>query len=63
LIKEEWGQVKTGRFDGINIAGYQGFDEQGRWILNWEGDPFRENLSTSRFNSQWQAQVGFRFDW
>ncbi|MFK8011118.1 MAG: hypothetical protein AB8B80_03690, partial [Marinicellaceae bacterium] len=63
LIDSDWGRVQTGRFDGVNIAGYQGIDEQGRWILNWEADPFRENLFTSRFNSQWQAQLGFRFDW
>ena len=63
LIKEEWGQVQTGRFDGENIARYNGFDDEGRWVISWNTREFRENLSTSRFNSQWQAQVGFRFDW
>ncbi len=63
LLNKNWGQIKTGRFDGINIADLEGFDSEGRWILDWNGRSVDENLFTSTVNSQWQAQIGFRLDW
>ena len=63
LLNKDWGIVKTGRFDGINIANLEGFDEQGRWLINWNGRDVDGNLFTSTLNSQWQAQIGLRFDW
>lgn len=63
LINEDWGRVRLGSFDGVNIANYNGFDEEGRWVISWNGRDYRENLFTSSISSQWQAQVGFRFDW
>ncbi len=63
LLNKDWGIVKTGRFDGINIADLEGFDDQGRWLIDWNGRDVDSNLFTSTLNSQWQAQVGFRFEW
>ena len=62
LIDKDWGQVYTGSFDGIDIAELDGFDEQGRQIIDWEGrgPTVIENLGKSNVLSQWQAQVGVR---
>ncbi len=63
LLNSDWGQVQLGSFDGVNIADFEGVDDQGRAILDWNGRNVDGNLFTSRFNSQWRAQVGFRLDW
>lgn len=63
LINKDWGRVRLGSFDGVNIVRHNGFDDEGRWIMTWNARDYRENLFTSTISSQWQAQVGFRFDW
>jgi hypothetical protein len=62
LINKDWGQVYTGSFDGIDIAELDGFDDQGRQIIDYEGrgPTVKDNLGLSNLNSQWQAQVGVR---
>ncbi len=62
LIDEDYGQVYTGSFDGIDIAELDGFDDSGRQIIDWEGrgPTVIENLGKSTVLSQWQAQVGVR---
>jgi hypothetical protein len=62
-LNSDWGIVKTGRFDGMNIANLDGIDDQGRWLIDWNGRDVDSNLFTSTLNSQWQAQVGFRYEW
>jgi len=63
LINKDWGQVRLGSFDGVNIAGLDGFDSEGRWLIDWNGRDKDGNFFTSSNASQWQAQVGVRFDW
>ncbi len=63
LLNSDWGQVQLGSFDGVNFIGLDGFDDQGRAILDWNGRDVDGNLFTSNFSSQWRAQVGFRLDW
>lgn len=62
LLNKDWGQVYTGSFDGIDIAELDGFDDQGRAIIDYEGrgPEVTDNLSLRTLNSQWQAQVGIR---
>lgn len=64
LLDSSWGQVRTGSFDGIDIAELDGFDDQGRQIIDFEGrEDFLENLEQRNIeNSRWQAQVGIRID-
>ena len=70
MINDDWGTVYTGSFDGIDIAELDGFDGQGRAILDFEGFDgnddgvytVEEQLSRRTVNSQWQAQVGIRID-
>ncbi|VAW49194.1 hypothetical protein MNBD_GAMMA03-1043, partial [hydrothermal vent metagenome] len=64
LLNSDWGQVYTGSFDGIDIAELDGFDDQGRQIIDFEGsENYLDNLD-QRFieNSRWQAQMGIRID-
>jgi hypothetical protein len=63
LLNSDWGQVYTGRFDGVQIAELDGFDADGNYVLDWNERSAQENLFLSRVSSQWSAQVGFRFDW
>ncbi len=63
LLNSDWGQVQLGSFDGVSIASFEGVDDQGRAILDWNERDVDGNLFTSTFNSQWRAQVGFRLDW
>jgi hypothetical protein len=63
LINKDWGQVRLGSFDGVNIMDLEGFDDQGRYELDWNGRAAGNNLFKSNGQSQWAAQVGFRFDW
>lgn len=63
LLNSDWGQVQLGSFDGVSIASLDGFDDQGRYILDWNGRDAGSNLFTSNFSSQWRAQVGIRLDW
>lgn len=65
LLNSDWGNIYTGSFDGVNIADLDGFDDQGRYIID---SRIRDggvigNLSRRTFNSAWQAQVGIRFEW
>jgi hypothetical protein len=64
LLNKDWGQVYTGSFDGIDIAELDGFDEQGRQIIDFEGsEGYLDNLEQRHIeNSRWQAQVGIRID-
>ncbi len=64
LLNKDWGQVYTGSFDGIDIAEIDGYDDQGRAIIDFEGsENVLDNLN-QRFieRSRWQAQVGIRID-
>ena len=64
LLNSDWGTVYTGSFDGVNIADLDGFDDQGRYIIDFRADEeVNDNLSRRFVSSQWQAQVGFRFEW
>ncbi len=63
LLNSDWGQVQLGSFDGVNIASIDGFDDEGRAIIDWNGRDVDGNLFTSNFSSQWRAQVVFRLDW
>jgi hypothetical protein len=63
LLNSDWGQVQLGSFDGVSFASLDGFDNEGRYILDWNERDVDGNLFTSRFSSQWRAQLGFRLDW
>ena len=64
LINSDWGTVYTGSFDGVDVGDLDGFDDQGRYIIDFEAsENVTDNLSRRFVNSQWQAQVGFRFEW
>ncbi len=66
LLNDDWGIVRTAAFDGENIYSLEGFDDQGRWILDWNGRDVDGNFSTAdgnEFRSRWSAQLGFRLDW
>lgn len=65
LLNKDWGQVYTGYYKGIDILDLDGYDDQGRAIIDWEGrngSDAIDNLSLSYDQSQWQAQVGIRID-
>ncbi len=63
LLNKDWGQVYTGRNDGINIANITSYDAQGRAVIDFTGrDTVLGNLSRRTVNSQWQGQVGIRID-
>lgn len=62
MLDKDWGQVKTGRFDGTNIYNLNGFDN-GKYEIQWNEEDVEGNLSTNRAASQWRAQLGFRLDW
>ncbi|MCF6317765.1 MAG: carboxypeptidase regulatory-like domain-containing protein [Proteobacteria bacterium] len=65
LLNSDWGQVYNSRFSGLGIAELDGFDDQGRQVLDYRarGSTALENLD-QRFieDSRWQAQVGIRID-
>ncbi len=65
LLNKKWGQVYNSRFSGLGIAELDGFDAQGRQIIDYRarGTTVLENLE-QRFieDSRWQAQVGIRID-
>ena len=63
LINKDWGQVRTAFFRGETVADLEGFDEQGRYILDWNTRSANGITFLNRNRSQWQAQVGFRFNW
>ncbi len=64
LLNSDWGKVYTGYYKGIDIADIDGYDDQGRAIIDFEGRSTTKlgNLSLRRDRSQWQAQVGIRID-
>jgi len=59
LLDSDWGQVYTASFDGESIANIEGIDN-GVYELDFFGAP---RFFTSRSQSQWRAQLGFRLDW
>lgn len=65
LLNKDWGQVYNSRYSGVGIADLDGFDDEGRQIIDYRarGNTALENLE-QRFieDSRWQAQVGIRID-
>ena len=59
LLDSDWGQVYTASFDGESIANIENIDN-GVYELDFFGAP---RFFTSRSQSQWRAQLGFRLDW
>lgn len=62
LLNSDWGQVHTAFFRGERVGDLEGFDEQGRYIIDWNTRSGDGITFESRNRSQWQAQVGFRFE-
>ncbi len=65
LLNSDWGQINISRFSGLGIADLDGFDEQGRQIIDYRarGNSVIENLQQRPVeDSRWQAQVGIRID-
>lgn len=63
LINSDWGSVRTAFFRGERVAVLEEFDEQGRYVLDWNDRTANGIISQNRNKSQWQAQIGFRFKW
>ena len=65
LLNSDWGQVYNSKYSGIGVADLDGFDDQGRQIIDYRarGTTALANLQ-QRFieDSRWQAQVGIRID-
>ncbi len=63
LLNKDWGQVRTAFFRGERVANLEEFDDQGRYVLDWNTRSANGINFVNRNRSQWQAQLGFRFEW
>jgi len=61
LLDKDWGEVRFVSFGTADVANYEGLDDQGRWILDWNGRT--DHTRVDRLRSSWRGQIGFRYDW